>query len=471
MGCFRNVGKRAGNVSRGSVAIWLVTNIVLLISDTDFVFRFMFAYELMKEGGGFFYVLVHMAIGVLTYFAGVCYFGPQTKFRTVKQLKSLMAESPGEFRSDVTNSPTIVSFNTPLEPLATRNGRTFADLECDEHGLKDGRQGMAAWQLVHVWNYAERKTILNTCEVKHGVPFLRLAHFGCYAAPRPTDLACILNANALHTFSTGIFQVCTGVYLVFSVGNANLMVLLPLSTSLFSLVLWVFSVFLDFTGTLTEMEAEQRGEEEIKARNESKRTADMKILEDQLERKRREIESKYQGRTDAQAGIEKEDELSSASSIHFQSRMDVKKHAKDILTIEMKAYRSRLEQTKQVIKVLLARPPVKRHPSAYEDYRRHILPYQEQKDSIRADIQGKVHALDSALTADELEQALEEMNSEADVKLKILNGKIDRIKLDMMTAAGGETGPRVAAQASLVGRRDEPSAPPISVQSIFPQVF
>merc|ERR1711871_410212 len=180
----------------------------------------------------------------------------------------------------------------------------------------------------------------------------------------------------------------------------------------------------------------------------------MKILEDQLERKRREIESKYQGRTDAQAGIEKGDELSSASSIHFQSLMDVKKHAKDILTIEMKAYRSRLEQTKQVVRVL-ARPPVKRHPSAYEDYRRHILPYQEQKDSIRADIQGKVHALDSALTADELEQALEEMNSEADVKLKILNGKIDRIKLDMMTAAGGKTatGPRVAAQASLVGRR------------------
>jgi hypothetical protein len=83
------------------------------------------------------------------------------------------------------------------------------------------------WKLTHMWTYAEKKIALNVCEVKHGIPFLRLARFGFVASPTPKDLAGILNANALYSVATGIFQVFGGVFLIFSVGNADLMVLLP----------------------------------------------------------------------------------------------------------------------------------------------------------------------------------------------------------------------------------------------------
>jgi hypothetical protein len=304
---------------------------------------------------------------------------------------------------------------------------------------------MAAWELIHLWNYAERKIALNVCEIKHGVPFVGVARFGFYDAPTPKDLAGILNANALYSIATGVFRVCGGVFLIFHVGNADLEVLLPLGTSLCSLVLSLSNVLLDFSGTLAEIEAEERFAEEIRTRNASKRTTDIKKFEDQLERETRRIESKYQGRTDVQAGIDKENELSSALSVYSHSVKGVEDKARDILTIEIKAYRSRLEQFKHVMKDL-PRPSAQRRPSAYEDCQRHIIPYQEQKDSIRADIQGRVRALDSALPADEFEQALEAIHAEADTKLKILYGQIDKVKLNVLMgspAAGGEaaTGP------------------------------
>lgn len=429
MGCCQGAGNRAENVLRGPVAIRVVTNTVLLVSDTDVFFSIMFARQLIKEGGVFFFFLGAMALGLVVYAAGVCYFGPRNKFRTVKNLKLLMNDSPGEFKSGVTDPPTTVGVATPLDPHRRGRGRTFADLSCDEEGLKDATTSMAAWKLTHMWTYAEKKIALNVCEVKHGIPFLRLARFGFVASPTPKDLAGILNANALYSVATGIFQVFGGVFLIFSVGNADLMVLLPLSISLCSLVLSAFNVFLDFSGTLTEIEAEHRLAENIKTKIESQRTEGKKRLEDQLESEKARIDSKYRGRTDVAACVEKQKELEIATNIYSHGLEGVEANAMDILNVEMDAHRSRLEQSKQAMKGR-TRSSVKRRRGAFEEFQRSVEPWERKKDEIRRGIQQEIDALDVGLGADQIELKISEIQAEADRKIDLFDRQIEKIRID-----------------------------------------
>jgi hypothetical protein len=436
MACCAKTSARAGNVCRSPVAIRLVTNIVLLISDTDFIFSLLFAHQLFKQGGLFNFFLAVMAAGVVTYFAGVLVFGPKMKFRTVKILKTMMSKNPDEFFSDADGPRTQVSLTTPILPPGRGTSRasngTFADLECDEQGYKKFRQGMSAWNLIHLWNYAERQVALNSCETKHGVPFLRLARFGFYAAPTPKDLGGILNTNALYTFSTGIFQVSTGAVLVFSVGNTDMLVMLPLGISMFSLVLSVLNVLMDFSGILSEIESEKRLAEEIKAKNENTRVADRKKYDDQLEAEKKRIDAKYAGRVDVAAGADKQKELKTATAVYSHGIKAVEDFAMDILNIEIHAYRTRLEQTKLAMTGVTTITEKRR--GALEDFHQAVLPYQELKDKINVNIQAKIRQVDvDSMPADDFERAVEDIKADGDKKIKTLDEQINQIKLDMMS--------------------------------------
>merc|ERR1719336_1917591 len=152
----------------------------------------------------------------------------------------LMAKYPAEFKTD---KGVMVNGASKLSPNAGRNQtETFASLEKknDRDSLNAFKNGMGEWGLLHVWNYLDAKNAKNTTEIKHGTPFLRLARFGFMAEPTPKDLGSILNANAMYTFSTGIFQLMLGVLLVVMAGSWRLQMLLPLGVSGTSFVLSVF---------------------------------------------------------------------------------------------------------------------------------------------------------------------------------------------------------------------------------------
>lgn len=428
MGICQSVGNRAGNVLRGPVAIRVVILSVLLVSDTDVVFSILFASQLIKEGGFCFVFLGGMAIGVVVYMAGVCYFGPQTKFRTVKVIKQMMTNRPADFKSDVTNPPTLVGVTTPLDP-SYQSRRPFQDLKCDQEGLEDGRKSMAAWELIHLWNYAERKIALNVCEIKHGVPFVRVARFGFYAAPTPKDLGGILNANALYTVATGIFQVCGGVFLIFHVGNADLEVLLPLSISLFSLVLSLINVFADFSGALCEIENEQRLAEEVKTKNEAQRVARLRKIEDKFERERARIDSKFDGRTDVVSNIEMEKELEIATNLYSHQTQSLEKEMMNHLNHAMENYRTRMQGFRQAMKKTMF-DGKKPRPGPYEEYQLAIQPYKKQKDDISKAAKESIDRLDGvALSSDELDKEVLKIRSDADKKIQILDREIEKLNV------------------------------------------
>jgi hypothetical protein len=274
----------------------MVTNLVLLISDTDVVFSCLFARQLVILGGIYNFFLAVMIGGLATYFAGILYFGPRNKFRTVKLLKQMMHASPGEFKSPKTkNRVDCASSIYPERRTLGLKDKTFGQCGSDQEGLDAMEAGLSAYGLNHMFAYASIKTACNTCEMKHGVPFLRLARFGFIASPSPADLGGILNANALYSFSTGIFQIAIGVMILATTEEwQNLFVLLPLGISGFSLVLSLFNVLLDFSGMLNEAEAEKRMRDEIIQNGEAKRQEQRAKIEKDMQNEIAQIDTYYQ---------------------------------------------------------------------------------------------------------------------------------------------------------------------------------
>merc|ERR1719183_2816023 len=72
--------------------------------------------------------------------------------------------------SSVVNPKTKMGFNR-------NRGKTFAQCQEDEDGVNDFREGLSTYGLIHMWNAADIKNALNTCDLVHGCPFVRL---GCH---------------------------------------------------------------------------------------------------------------------------------------------------------------------------------------------------------------------------------------------------------------------------------------------------
>merc|ERR1712048_1088025 len=103
-----------------------------------------------------------------------------------------------------------------------------------------------------MWDRVEVKNSWNIAEVKHGVPFVRVARFGFQAVPTPKDLSGILNANALYSFTTGFQQLAFGILLMIQFG-VDAATMIPLSISGSSFVLSMANVLCDFAGKLNQI--------------------------------------------------------------------------------------------------------------------------------------------------------------------------------------------------------------------------
>lgn len=244
---------------RSPCVIRFVTVMVLMISDLDVIFSFLFMINVFNFHpflGRFFLIVI--IVGLLTYMAAILYFGPKNKFRTVKVVRQMMVNCRDQFEI-----PGQRGVYLDANSLVIRGQRTpapkYKDLELTQEGCDAFKAGLCSYELSTIWAFAQANNAKNVCEVKHGLPFLRLANFGFMAAPSASDLAGILNANSAYTFCTGVTQLAMGVYMMTTMEwPIPLEYFLPFVISSVSLVLSLCNVFLDFSQILTEIGIEQK---------------------------------------------------------------------------------------------------------------------------------------------------------------------------------------------------------------------
>jgi hypothetical protein len=433
----------------------MVTNLVLLISDTDVVFSCLFARQLVILGGIYNFFLAVMIGGLATYFAGILYFGPRNKFRTVKLLKQMMHASPGEFKSPKTkNRVDCASSIYPERRTLGLKDKTFGQCGSDQEGLDAMEAGLSAYGLNHMFAYASIKTACNTCEMKHGVPFLRLARFGFIASPSPADLGGILNANALYSFSTGIFQIAIGVMILATTEEwQNLFVLLPLGISGFSLVLSLFNVLLDFSGMLNEAEKEKRMRDEIIQNGEAKRQEQRAKIEKDMQNEIAQIDTYYQNKTGAADITEKQQKKRDVTNNHFLNIAEIERTELELLRAEIHLYRGRLQGIKDAMSGKHHVDVQQQSAGSMAEFERRKEPFEKQKDAIGRDAQERIAALDpTSMTPTEFETQMDQITADANKKIALLDKQLELITLKFRGAPGVPD-----------GKDSTPSAPQVQV--------
>jgi len=414
---------------KSPMIIRVVTNVVLMISDMDVLFSILFAKEVSERSDFWRWGWVVQAVGMATYCLGAFVYGPRQKFAVMKMVLDLMAKHPEEFKTD----KGMVTSASKLSPNAGRNQpETFASLEKnnDRDSLNAFKNGMGEWGLIHVWNYLDAKNAKNTTEIKHGTPFLRLARFGFMAEPTPKDLGSILNANAMYTFSTGIFQLMLGVLLVIIDGSFRLQMMLPLGVAGTSFVLSVFNVALDFSGILTAIEGERRMTERILQQSDGKLTANKKKAEQTRERELDALEKCYENKK-GPADRSEWDKKKEETRFRYESELQaIDEDNMNLLEIELQNYRNRIHRIKQVVTGKRVDTKTKR-ASPNQEFEDAVAPLEDVKERILKRWQERMTALNENLddmSADEFTRQMEEITKEKDDKLKGIAKQIDDLK-------------------------------------------
>jgi len=416
---------------KSPMIIRAVTNIVLMISDMDILFSVLFAKEVAERSDFWRWGWIVQLVGVLTYFLGVCVFGPRQKFAVIKMVLDLMAKHPDEFKTEK-GDVTAASKLSPTKKNG-QNGETFGSLQksLNTDDFNAFKNGMGEWGLIAIWNYCDAKNAKNTTEVKHGTPFLRLARFGFMAEPTPKDLGSILNANAMYTFSTGIFQLILGTLLLVMDGAWRLQMLLPLGISGVSFVLSVFNVVLDFSGILTAIEGERRITERILQQSEGKLNAAKKKAEATRDSELANLEKYYENKR-GPADRSEWDKKKEETRFRYESELqDIDEDNVNLLEIELQNYRNRIVRIKQVV---TGKRNIKKNTdrlSPNQEFANAKAPLEAVRDRITKRWQEQIDKLNSEvddMDADDFTRKMEQFTKEKEDKLKAITKQMDDLK-------------------------------------------
>jgi len=423
---------------RSAVAVRIATIVVLFISDLDIVFSFLFARELFIIGGIYRFFWGVLGVGSLTYIVGIGYFGPQNKFGTVKQIHEMMSQQPQQFkgfpdaRGRGPAKQVMVTGDSSTNPAnASRwnTDRKFKDLEPDADGYDEMRLALSRYKLSHLWTYADRCSSLNTCEIKHGMPFLRLARFGFMAQPSPRDLGSILNTNALYSFCTGIFQLVIGGILIAETSTRDMFILLPFGISASSFVLSACNMLLDFSGTLYEIESERSTAAEILDKLESERKEEQKSIDETFKDRVAEIQIQFGG--NMEASLQTTDKLYELLRSHQLALREAEHRNRDKLGLEITMYRERLAFTKQATAFAgAAEARFEELPRGQiQELQDQLRPFEDQQRKVEGAASTRISALDSAaLSPDDLDMQMKKINTDTTEKLEILKKQITGIR-------------------------------------------
>lgn len=452
------MSKCLSGLARSPAMIRGVTNLVLMISDLDIIFSILFAVQVFGLDGIWKLGLIVHAAGVLTYLVGALYFGPKQKFQVINMVKDMMNKCPNQFTSRTGSAvQTTVKVDSRLAPNASRPGRTFGELTMDDQGLDQFKRGMAAWDLIHIWNFCEIKNAKNCTELQHSMPFLRLARFGFVAEPTPKDLGCILNANALYTFCTGIFQLVYGTIIMAVQGKVTLEVMLPLCISGVSFLLSLANVAMDFSGMLTAIEGERCLKEQVLQDSENERVAQKRHAEQTRDSELVLLESQFRGRLGAADIAEKSSRKEEVMNSYKMNVADNERHNLSLLEMELVNYRSRLDCIKAVERGRSAQLQNVQRASSMQEYENSMAPLRAVKERINQVARDKLNALDpDVLSGDDYRRQAEDIQRERMTKLGVID---EQLKTERLRFTEGQS--RVpAGDAAVYSRTTDGFASP-----------
>jgi len=416
----------------GPVTIRLITNIVLMISDIDVFFSIMFLVQLYRKGGTFIVFMLFCIGGMLVYMAGVVIFAPRQKYKTPKNVIEMMENQPDQFVWEGKR----ISPNSPLDPKQPKSATnrtfeqcsqftTFDEKEKKNIDCSDFKRGLANYGLLAAWTAAEKRNSRNRAEIKHGVPFLRLAKFGFMATPQPKDLGGILNTNALYSFTNGIPQMLFGIYL-FSLEGPSLELLLPLSIAGVSFLLSLANIFLDFGAKLLVLQGEDDTVADIQSRVDVPAAEKKRSLEKEYQEKINRIDSHYKDKSGA-ATMEAMSKEKHAAFAHFTNHLqDDDARNMKLIADGIQRFRHKLIELKKA-KTGALKKAQKEREEEYAQMQEELAPFEAKIKAVR-DQKGKDVTAIAVQDEAQMRVELQRVTKEAENKIQLLNDAMNEIR-------------------------------------------
>jgi len=409
MSCVEKIGKNP-------IAVRIVTNVVLMVSDADFIFSLLFMFSLFQTGqedAMYLFFLMVVVLGVLVYFLGAVCIAPRQKHVIAKLVMKFLTDNPTEciakdwYKNGASfkqvepghlvpdGMEVTICRASPVYPQNDGSQRNpkICDLDLSDPINREAlRLGLAQWGLGEIWDAQERKNAWNCAEIKHGIPFFRLARFGFMSQPTPRDLGSILNMNALYSFATGAVQLIFGSVLLvtkFTSGDATptsqiMMIVIPLGISTISLVLSIFNVVFDFAGKLADTECEKRMSDAILQKSAVELKNNKKKQERDHKRAIQKVEQDFREKLKVDPdsikhGLWKDTEIQRLTQQYAMDTRTLDERNLTILEIELNGYRRKKNRVHQIL----------------------------MGKTVEVESQGKVDALQNAMEIKEVHQRIE----------------------------------------------------------------
>jgi len=395
----------------------------------DVVFSVLFMSNLVKmEGLGPFFLAI-LIVGQLTYCLAILWYGPKNKYATMKVVKQMMVDSRDQFAFEPPPQTGELYLNDNFPVTKGGAGRTpkFKDLQADEDGRQAFRAGLTSYgpKFTTIWVYADAKNMKNVCERKHGIPFLRLAHFGFMAQPTPRDLAGVLNANAAYTFATGIMQMALGAYMaVLSGWPLPLENLLPLCVSGVSLILSIFNIALDFSQMLSEIDYEQKLADNLESDSAAALASEKKALQEARDKKICTAKTEFE---ESQKTVFLKEKMTAAiADADREYDIDLRTlNTNNVrrLEAELVNHRRRMQQIKKARTGRMPEAEVVQDPFNAEEYEKLKTRWQGIIDAKKQVYEARIDELDAK--EDNYTSELLRISNDRDKELVILKTKMD----------------------------------------------
>jgi len=382
MGC-------ADAVARSPASIRAVTMIVLMISDIDITFSILFAVQIISLEGLWKYGACVHGIGILTYFAGVLWFGPRQKMAVVKMVKDTIARHPQHCEYD--DGPPVTDPRRPIKTLSLDSPlfkdqsqrtpgvgrRTFEDLGSDEEDYEACKAALGRYGLTSVWTW----------------------------------------------------QMIYGAIVISLMGVVKVEILLPLAVSGVSFFLTVANVVMDFATVLTVIDGERLVRDRILQTCESARVKDKQAAVDTRTADLAAIETKYADKRNPADLVTKQEEKTDVMNQYHLAVDDVENQNLAIVETEMIHYRTRLGRLKAIARGKTDISDKMEKMGSLDNYKDSLRPLENSLAKIEAHRQAQLDLVDPVeMSAADYRQKMKEIDDDANEKVETIKEQMEGVK-------------------------------------------
>lgn len=239
-----------GPVSLSRPNMRLLANSVLMISDLDVLFTAMSFISYCEQGNWI--IPVVLAVSGLVYGLGCWKATRRLELFQFINLKAKQTKEPILIWRVQTRSLAKTTLFEDEDVVAFLNyDADYFDNADQKAKCENGQKLVSEWKAqFHENNQG------NTMTMEHSIPFYRLACFGWMGDLNPMDLAGILNANALYSFTVGTPALLLSFWTIFSAQGSfeeKAVFFIAALIGVISFVISLANILQDFTKKLKEL--------------------------------------------------------------------------------------------------------------------------------------------------------------------------------------------------------------------------